>query len=294
MRLSAAVFALSAVAANADGVRKIGTSGSEANADGSWWGPAPAPATWGPAPTWAAPAPATWAAPATWSAPAPTPPGDGGCRAVWLRGISESTFSDDVCTISGYLTRKFAEKGALGGTDKVTPATASEGFQTLINPVSTTTIAAGAAGAAVTVTTGGAGGYFADMITSKLINPIGITGMKYCACVAVAVKGCDPEHSAYAVGEANDVVLAGTANSHIAADFRLVNNLTTGGSAAGEASKYQKEYTALALQFTQALNRDGVDTEVNDENEKATVLKIVKHLPSELDNCVPVAIDLIH
>lgn len=294
MRLSATVFALSAVAANADGVRKIGKSGSEANADGSWWGPAPAPATWGPAPTWAAPAPATWAAPATWSAPAPTPPADAGCRALWLRGISESTFSDDVCTISGYLTRKFAEKGPLGGTEKITPATASEGFQTLINPVSLTTItlAANAADNTVIAANPMGGGYAADMITSTLINPLGVTGMKYCACVAVAVRGCDPEHSAYAIGEAADIILLGTAASHLAADFRIVNNL---GTQAGTAvSKYQKEYTGLALQFTQAMKRDGTDTEVNDEAEKDSILKIVKHLPKSLDQCAPVAIDLAH
>ena len=54
---------------------KSSKSGSAGSMDaGSWWGAAPAPATWGPAPTWAAPAPApaTWAAPATWSAP-PSP-----------------------------------------------------------------------------------------------------------------------------------------------------------------------------------------------------------------------------
>ena len=115
--------------------------------------------------------------------------------------------------------------------------------------------------------------------------------MKYCACVAVAVRGCDPEHSAYAIGTAGDIILLGTANSHLAADFRLVNNLGAAGTA---VSKYQKEYTGLALQFTQALNRDGTDTEVNDENEKDAVLKIVKHLPKSLDQCVHVAIDLAH
>merc|ERR1740127_310655 len=121
MRFSSTVFAIAAAAGvNADGLSKMkaSKSGSEAQTDGSWWGPAPAPATWGPAPTWAAPAPApatwaapapapaTWAAPATWSAPAPVV--TDGCRAIWMPTVSESTFSGDKYTLSGWWAGKIA------------------------------------------------------------------------------------------------------------------------------------------------------------------------------------------
>merc|ERR1740127_243071 len=133
MRYSTAVVALASfVGAKANGTRvsrvaKSSKSGSAGSMDaGSWWGPAPAPATWGPAPTWAAPAPATWAAPA-----APEQPADAGCRAIWLPGVSDTTFDASVCSLSGYWTKKFALKGPLNSDNTITVG--DEGYDSLIH-----------------------------------------------------------------------------------------------------------------------------------------------------------------
>ena len=46
----------------------------------------------------------------------------------------------------------------------------------------------------------------------------------------------------------------------------------------------------MSVQFAQAMDRDSEPTQVNDEDEKATIMAIAKGLTSKLDKCIPAAI----
>ena len=97
-------------------------------------GPAPDPATWGLAPTWATPAPAptTWAAPATWAAPSSVVPTDG-CRAVWLPSVNESTFNAELCSLSGWWKAKLASHGTIDNHNSIDSTTTGYRQQTDAN-----------------------------------------------------------------------------------------------------------------------------------------------------------------
>merc|ERR1711966_603305 len=129
---------------------------------GSWWGPAPAPATWGPAPTWAAPAPATWAAPVSESS------ADAGCRAAWISSVSPETFSPELCTLSGYWEAKFAEHGTISNSNQID--TSATGYQSLASVNAVFSHAGGYA-------TLGRPGFIQDLGATSLVNPLGASGL---------------------------------------------------------------------------------------------------------------------
>lgn len=294
MRFSATILALSAVGANADGVRKnrvakSSKSGSAGSMDaGSWWGPAPAPATWGPAPTWAAPAPApaTWAAPATWSAPAPVV--TDGCRAIWMPTVSESTFSGDKCTLSGWWAGKIATKGVLNDDNKITLPGITEG------------VATGAGTSLTQVNQGSTGfnflysivdiddvdedvlgdnynipGFITDMTLDTEANPLTTLGVSYCTCKALAEWDCDAaptQNGDNALG--NGVITApgtattGPVTSSLFAEYAVVSlalrriggntdgaNLVTTGAVTIKSETEKNEVSALLNNLNSKLNR---------------------------------------
>jgi len=301
MRFSATILALSAVGANADGVRKnrvakSSKSGSAGSMDaGSWWGPAPAPATWGPAPTWAAPAPApaTWAAPATWSAPAPVV--TDGCRAIWMPTVSESTFSGDKCTLSGWWAGKIASEGVLNDDNKITLPGISPGTATNTGGVASQ-VNQGNSGynflysivdiddVDITILGGGASvadnynipGFITDMTLDSEANPLTTVGVNYCTCKALAEWDCD------AAPTPNDQ------NLLAAGVITAPGTVTTGPV----VSSLFAEYAVVSL----ALRRIGGNTDaanlattgavtIKSETEKNEVSALLNGLPSKLNRC---------
>jgi len=117
--------------------------------------------------------------------------------------------------------------------------------------------------------------------SNRRLNPLGILGLQYCHCVAVVNHGCDPADSVYGTFGANEI------SSDPIATFQ-------GGSGMSATdlnkSDLQEEYHALSVQFAQAMDRDSKFTQVNDEEEKATIMAIAKGLTSKLDKCIPAAI----
>ena len=258
MSFTTAFFALSAVVGStADGVRKVKVrvSASEAQT-GVWWGPAPAPATWVSlnAPTWAAPAPATWAAPVA----APTAK-DAGCRAAWIPAVSASSFSPDVCTLSGYYKKKLAQKCELSNVNSITAIAGYDSFFQVQSVYDITYATFDPAGGAE-----GSKGYISDLViggTDKNANPFLKTGWSYCQCVAVAVHGCDPTHTFadYAVAQtiasadrAGD--LANTFGSKIGAQTQIPewskfnDSLTQARSLTTPTTAYDSPVEAAAVQ----------------------------------------------
>ena len=119
------------------------------------------------------------------------------------------------------------------------------------------------------------------MIDSNRLNPLGVLGLQYCHCVAVVNHGCDPADSVYGTFGANQIAAEAIATFQVNA-----------GMASDELNKsdLQEEYHALSVQFAQAMDRDSEPTQVNDEDEKATIMAIAKGLTSKLDKCIPAAI----
>jgi len=157
--------------------------------------------------------------------------GVNGCRALWLGGVSEATFSKDLCTLSGYWTAKFAsESSAITATNTLN-ASAGSGYESLINAVSTVEFAGGAtAGADITTTM--TLGYANDLVGSSLVNPLGHTGLSYCMCEAI-LAGCDPKQSGAAI-PASPIKTAAF-NPGATAEM-LLGNYIAGSSAPAPAS----------------------------------------------------------
>ena len=241
--------------------------------------------SYAPAPTWAAPAPATWAAPA----PAAEV---NGCRATWLSGVSETTFSKDLCTLSGYWTAKFAsESTAITATNTVTIATVDGGYESLVNAVSNVKFTGGAA-AGDDITATMTLGYANDLTKSILVNPLGHTGLSYCMCEAIQA-GCDPKQSGAAV-PASPIKTAPyelgttaemTLPNYVAAAAAVPHALYLTGSAALE-----KEYTGLGVQTLAAISLTGISTTIDSQREVDAILALGRGLNSKLDECVPVNI----
>ena len=279
MSFTTAFFALSAVVGStADGVRKVKArvSASEAQT-GVWWGPAPAPATWVSlnAPTWAAPAPATWAAPVA----APTAK-DAGCRAAWIPAVSASSFSPDVCTLSGYYKKKLAQKCELSNVNSITAIAGYDSFFQVQSVYDITYATFDPAGGAE-----GSKGYISDLViggTDKNANPFLKTGWSYCQCVAVAVHGCDPTHTF-----ADYAVLQNIGNAERRGD--LAN---TFGSKVGAQTQIP-EWSKFNDSLTQARSLTSPTTAYDSPREAAAVQALVNSLNPKLDKCAPVALSFV-
>ena len=139
------------------------------------------------------------------------------------------------------------------------------------------------------------GGYADDLVNNSLLNPLGLTGLRYCHCVAVAKHGCDPGFSLYGGLEGVNAAFVAAAATNIA-NYALATGMTS--AAAGVTTRpagfnvpdLYNEYNALSVQFAQAMNRDAAPTVINDETEKATIMAIANNLDSKLNKCVPTAI----
>merc|ERR1711966_650022 len=179
----------------------------------------------GPAPTWAAPAPATWAAPAATVTD--------GCAATYLKGISTTTFDESVCTISGYLEKAFAIEGTINADNPVTTTAAGSGFRLLTNPNSIVLVDDNGDSAATSPiqTHDAVGGYADDLVNNNLLNPLGLTGLQYCHCVAVAKHGCDPGFSVYGGLEGVNAAFVAAAATNIL-NYGLATGMTSAAAAA--------------------------------------------------------------
>merc|ERR1712072_936338 len=185
----------------------------------------------------------------TWAAPAPAAEVDG-CRATWLGGVSETTFSKDLCTLSGYWKAKFAsESAAITTSNTITYATASSGYESLLNAVSSVVFGGGGA-AGADITTTHTLGYANDLVGSTLVNPLGHTGLSYCMCLAIEA-GCDPKGSGAAIPASPIKTAAFEVTA--APAFVLANYISATGIFVAGAPALDAEYTALESRPLQQL-----------------------------------------
>jgi len=306
MRFSTAIASLVVVSgAKADGVRKIKSSRSASGAetDGSWWGPAPAPATWGPAPTWAAPAPATWVAPATWAAPAAAA-AVAHCKQIWLDKNLYGEVSEELCTLSGYMKLKLAKKGPINefntikmntlntdkdgggspvvntnkGAQKATDEYSS--FSSLITTQKGATLKTSS-----TASETEPAGYIADMsVTTNNVNNAGAKGLSYCQCIALTVHNCDPGMLVVPPTAATGYSLDKTAPA-LAAAAKVP--AITAGVDSDKLFSYL-EYSRLALKIADTNTVGGYGL-INTQSEADGIIKLAESLGDEANKCAPLA-----
>merc|ERR1712216_401623 len=197
----------------------------------------------------------------------------GGCRAIWLPGVSATTFDASVCTLSGYWTKKFALKGPLNADNTITVG--AEGYDSLKNIIAVYDISdAGYTKPTPALAEDGQEGFFNDLSAIGAMNPIGINAVNFCQCVAVAVNGCTPS-----IGY-QDIPVADSLN------FRDTTDVTGDLTAA-----LNDEYNSVDQHINEALEMDGSNTfdVVDNDTERDAILAIFKSLPSKLNKCAPVA-----
>lgn len=287
MRISTAIpIFVTLAGVNADGARKKrlakpSKSGSAGSMDAvSSWASAPAPATWGPAPTWAAPAPApaTWTAPATWAAPSPAVPTDG-CRAVWLSpSVSESTFSADLCSLSGWWKAKLATHGTIDNDNSIDSTTTgyqeqtnanvgTPGYQFLYSIPKITDVDSNTSNDNYSIP-----GFIDDMTNDSRTNPLTTTGVSYCECWAVTQHNCDPDYTILV----NTNPGAGQMTS--TTDYAVSDNF----------AEYQVIQVALKRIADHKDDNNIATTTpvtIDKQSEADEVSALLNNLPSKLNNC---------
>jgi len=199
---------------------------------------------------------------------------DAGCRAAWIPTVSESTFSPDVCSVSGYFRKKFAFKGSLSNDNKIDVTVT--GYESMAQPYTADY------DRSVGVSLGYENGLAGDLVNGGAdggANPLGLIGYRYCQCLAVAVHGCDPTH------------LVADLNS--AATLTILARNGDLGSVFGNVDKTHDdadEWLALAPSFLQAYSLSGEVAHVNSDVEAAALQALADSLNKKLDNCAVVAV----
>jgi len=92
-----------------------------------------------------------------------------------------------MCTLSGYWKAKFAEHGTITASNPID--TSAAGYQSLSSVNAVYSLAAPG------FSTLGRPGFYQDLGTTSLINPLGASGLSYCQCVAIMVNGCESSQS---------------------------------------------------------------------------------------------------
>jgi len=208
--------------------------------------------------------------------------------------VSESTFSGDKCTLSGWWAGKIASEGVLNDDNKITLPGITEGAVTgtgatltqrnqgnsgynfLYSIVDIKDIDETNADGASKADNYNIPGFITDMTLDSEANPLTTVGVNYCTCKALAEWGCDaaPTPNANTAQAAGVITAPGTA--------------TTGPV----VSSLFAEYAVVSL----ALRRIGGNTDaanlvttgavtIKSETEKNEVSALLNGLPSKLNRC---------
>jgi hypothetical protein len=127
------------------------------------------------------------------------------------------------------------------------------------------------------------GGYAADLVANTILNPLGLTGLRYCHLVAVAKYGCGPGFSAYGglegvnnafVAAAEDKVAGYALETGVTVVLNANHDALSARATGFNCGDLYNEYNTLSVQFAQAMamNRDGAPTVINDETKKAAIM----------------------
>ena len=156
-----------------------------------------------------------------------------------------------MCTLSGYWKAKFAEHGTITASNPID--TSAAGYQSLSSVNAVYSLAAPG------FSTLGRSGFYNDLGTTSLINPIGASGLSYCQCVAIMVNGCESSQSQLATnptgpGSAAGNVYATAGTTGLTMDSTLAGILVPGNAPVlGDLSE---EYNSLATYIQEAIGND--------------------------------------
>jgi len=215
--------------------------------------------------------------------------------------VSQSTFSGDQCTLSGWWAGKIRTKGVINDDNKITlagittgAATGSgttltqvnqgaTGFNFLYSIVDildvdeqTTEAAAGSAAVDSKGDNYNIPGFITDITKDTELNPLTTVGVSYCTCKALAEWDCDAPPTAMTDGAA---VPAGVI-------------LAPGATGGAVTSSLFAEYAVVSL----ALRRIGGNTDaanvattgaitIDTETEKDEVSALLNNLDKKLNRC---------
>jgi hypothetical protein len=208
--------------------------------------------------------------------------------------VSESTFSSDKCTLSGWWAGKIATKGVLNDDNKISLPGITVGAATGAG-VTLTQVNQGSTGfnflySIVDIldidetTTGPADskadnynipGFISDVTLDTEANPLTTVGVSYCQCKALAEWDCDA---------------LPTTQTNVASDAGLT--IAPGATGGPVTSSLFAEYAVVSL----ALRRIGGNTdaanllttgavEIKSESEKNEVSALLNNLSKKLNRC---------
>ena len=201
-----------------------------------------------------------------------------------------------MCTLSGYWKAKFAEHGTITASNPID--TSAAGYQSLasVNAVYsvTTTNFAGL----------GRPGFYNDLGTTSLINPIGASGLSYCQCVAIMVNGCESRQVQLTTNPTGPGHAAG--NMYATAGTTGLGATVLGGILTATApvlNDLSDEYNSLSTYIQEAIGNDrSANTAAAPFNDATFTLSKQGDIDAvnailgslgKLDKCASMAFDVI-
>ena len=202
-----------------------------------------------------------------------------------------------MCTLSGYWKAKFAEHGTITASNEID--TSAAGYQSLASVNSVYSIAT------TNFATMGRSGFYQDLGTTSLINPIGASGLSYCQCVAIMVNGYESRQSELLAANLPSGPGNASANMYFTAGvdgFTMdAGNLGTTLTVA-TLNDLSDEYNSLSTHIQEAIGNDrSTNTSTNPLGTTSTFSKqgdidavnaILGSL-GKLDKCASMAFDVI-
>jgi len=218
-----------------------------------------------------------------------------------MPSVSATTFDSNICSLSGYYKAKFKDFGPVDNDSQITITGAFEdlatgalhtsaGFDSMYDPRSTYSINAGpTVGTLASFATPADG---ADLYIGGLagdlaraggnINPLGVTGYRYCQCVAALVHDCDPVHR-----------FADLSKLVVDADDTPSRAIGSTDTDTGIKGALDAEYAAIANALQAAAALDDLSNTLSTDREVKAIQSIADSLPAKLDNCAIVAVNTI-
>ena len=154
-----------------------------------------------------------------------------------------------MCTLSGYWKAKFAEHGTITASNPID--TSAAGYQSLSSVNAVYSLAAPG------FSTLGRSGFYNDLGTTSLINPIGASGLSYCQCVAIMVNGCESSQSQLATNPTGPGSAAGNVYATAGTTGLTATTLATILTATAPIlNDLSEEYNSLATYIQEAIGND--------------------------------------
>lgn len=242
-----------------------------------------------------------------------------------MPGVSESTFSDDLCTPSGWWAKKLSTKGIVNADNTI--ANTDTGYSFLASTVRQVDIDTDG-NAATTSTTGGTAvtcaaagncadtkatvtGFVGDLSGDNQGNPLGASGLNYCQCRAVTNLGCDPKGAIVPPSQKVCVILGSATgvgtylgratsatsslNECAANPFTTVLGSTTSCLLCGvETTISEGDNNAQLAVLDLALKQIvGTDNKLDKQSDVDKVTSLLGGLSSTLSNCAVVNINYV-